>query len=171
MGTVKLFVLVVMPIVEIVTAVLVARWIGLGWTILALIALSAIGVWQIKVQGLAAWRTARGDLVAGSSPAPAVLDGGLRFVGAVLLALPGFVSAVVGLVFLIGPIRNRASRTTGAWVVRRFRMPFVVVSDDRATGWAFTSSRRARTVDVEGWEEPLADPDRPALAPGDRDES
>lgn len=160
----KLFVLVVMPILEIVTAYFVAQWIGVGWMFLALIALSVIGMWQIKVQGLAAWRSARRDVLDGSSPAPAAVDGVLRFLGALLLALPGFLSAVVGIGLLVGPIRNRASREAGAWAVRRLRMPFVVVSGESTTGWAFRSDREPEVVDVEGWEDPAGRPtDLPSL--------
>lgn len=164
-GQMRFFLLVVMPVVEVAVAYLVGRWVGFGWMVLALIVLSGIGIWQIKVQGLAAWRNARGDVLDGSSPAPAAVDGALRFLGAVLLALPGFVSALVGLILLIAPIRNRASRRTGAWVVRRMRIPFVVVSSEGTTGWTFRSSRNSGVVDVEGWEEPAGPRDAPELSP------
>lgn len=162
----KYFLFVVMPILEILTAYLVARWIGLGSMLLVLIALSVSGIWQIKVQGSAAWRTARRDLERGGSPAPAAIDGVLRFLGALLLAVPGFLSAALGLVFLIGPVRNRASRGAGAWVVRRFGMPLVVVAGDGTTGWAFRSRRASEVVDVDGWEDPdTPGPERPAVSP------
>ncbi len=167
----KAFLFVVMPIAEIVTAWVVARWIGIGWMILALIVLSLLGVWQIKVQGIAAWRSARHDVEQGSSPAPAALDGVLRFLGALLLALPGFLTAVTGLVLLISPIRNRASRGAGAWAVRRLRMPFVVVTGDATTGWVFRSDRHPGVVDVEGWESDAGRSERPTLPPSDESRS
>lgn len=159
----KFFVLVVAPIVEIVVAAVVAHFIGWGWTMLALVALSALGVWQIKVQGFAAWAGARQDLADGGSPAPSVLDGALGLVGAVLLAAPGFVSGIVGSVLLVRATRAIASRRAGSWVVARFGLPFVVVSGDNSTGWRFGSPDEPDYVDVDGWEEPVAASDRRQL--------
>lgn len=149
----KYFFFVVVPIVEIVAAAVVAHFLGWSWTILALVVLTFVGAWQVKVQGLAAWRTASGELNAGASPAPAVLDGALRLVGAVLLTLPGFVTAVAGMLLLIAPTRRLSARHLGGWVVSRFHMPFVVVGDDRAAGWRFRSDSEPDYVDVEGWED------------------
>ncbi len=149
----KYFFFVVVPIIEIVVAAVVAHFIGWDWTILALVVLSLLGAWQVKVQGLAAWRTASRELHEGASPAPAVLDGALRLVGAVLVTLPGFVSAVVGGLLLLGPARSLTGRHLGSWVVSRFRMPFVVVGDDAAAGWRFRSNAEPEYVDVDSWEE------------------
>lgn len=167
----KFFLFVVVPIVEIVAAAIVAHFIGWGWTVLALVALSLIGAWQIKVQGLAAWRSARVELADGAALAPAALDGALRLVGAVLLAAPGFVTALVGAGLLVHPARRVAARSTGQWVVTRFAVPFVVVSDDAAAGWRFRSASEPDVVDVEGWEEPHpsgGDGSHPMLTPGPR---
>ncbi len=144
---------VVVPIVEIVVAAVVAHFIGWDWTILLLVVLSLVGAWQVKVQGLAAWRTASRELHEGASPAPAVLDGALRLVGAVLLTLPGFVSAVIGAALLIPSARSLTGRRLGGWVVSRFRMPFVVVGDDAAAGWRFRANSEPDYVDVDSWEE------------------
>jgi UPF0716 protein FxsA len=149
----KYFFFVVVPIVEIVAAAVVAHFVGWSWTILALVLLSFVGAWQVKVQGLAAWRTASRELRDGASPAPTVLDGALRLVGAVLLTVPGFVTAVAGLLLLIGPARRVSGRHLGGWVVSKFHMPFVVVGDDRAAGWRFRSRSEPDYVDVEGWED------------------
>lgn len=150
----KYFLFVVLPIVEIVVAAVVAHFVGWDWTILALVLLSLVGAWQIKVQGLAAWRTAAAELHDGAAPAPAVLDGALRLVGAVLLTAPGFVTALVGLVLLMRPARRATGRRVGGWVVTRFHVPFVVVGDDAAAGWRFRSSSEPEYVDVQGWEDP-----------------
>ncbi|HET8931636.1 MAG TPA: FxsA family protein [Acidimicrobiales bacterium] len=149
----KYFFFVVVPIVEIVAAAVVAHFVGWSWTILALVVLTFVGAWQVKVQGLAAWRTASRELSDGASPAPAVLDGALRLVGAVLLTIPGFVTAAAAILLLIAPARRVSARHIGGWVVSRFGMPFVVVGDDRAAGWRFRSRSEPDYVDVEGWED------------------
>lgn len=150
---VKYFLFVVVPIVELVVAAVVAHFVGWDWTILTLVVLTFVGAWQVKVQGLAAWRTATRELHEGASPAPAVLDGALRLVGAVLLTVPGFVSALIGALLLVPSARSLTGRRLGGWVVSRFRMPFVVVGDDAAAGWRFRSHTEPDYVDVDSWEE------------------
>ena len=164
----KIVLFVVIPLIEIVAAFIAAHFIGWGWTVLALLVLSCLGAWQVKVQGLAAWRTASREIAEGASPAPAVLDGVIRLVGALLVSLPGFVSAIIGGLLLASPVRRLTSRRAGFWVVTKFRMPFVVVQDDAAAGWRFRSSSEPDYVDVDGWED-STDPDavnRPMLRPG-----
>lgn len=160
---------VVVPIVEIVAAAVVAHFIGWAAAILALVVLSLLGMWQIKVQGIAAWQTAYREFAEGASPGPTVLDGAMRLTGAVLLAAPGFVSALIGGILLIRPARSVASRHAGGWIVTRFGLPFVVVRDDGVTGWRFGATWEADVVDVEGWEDPPAPTtvSRPTLPPGE----
>ncbi|MBS1847058.1 MAG: FxsA family protein [Actinobacteria bacterium] len=160
--------LVVVPIVEIVAAAIVAHFVGWATTVLALVVLSLLGAWQLKVQGLAAWATARNEVADGAPPAPAVLDGVLRFLGAVLLAAPGFVTALIGAILLVRPARRLTGRRAGHWVIDRFSIPFVVVSDEGAAGWKFRSKSEPDVVDVDSWEDATASvrSDREMLTPG-----
>lgn len=139
------------PIVEIVVAAVVAHVLGWLLTLLALIALSGLGLWQIKVQGFAAWRQASRQIAVGEAPGFAILDGALRVLGAVLLVLPGFCSAFVGLALLIASSRNIITKKSGAWLVSRFSEPLFVVSNGR-----FGSGHGDGIVDVDGWEEASA---------------
>ena len=80
-------------------------------------------------------------------------------------------TALVGAGLLVHPARRVAARSTGQWVVTRFAVPFVVVSDDAAAGWRFRSASEPDVVDVEGWEEPEpsgGDGPHPMLTPGPR---
>ena len=96
---------VVVPIVELFVFVQVAQWIG-GWeALLLLLAISLLGVWLVKAQGVAVYRQGRTDLAAQRVPGRAIVDGLLIFAAGVLLLIPGFVTAIVGLVLLIPPTR------------------------------------------------------------------
>lgn len=150
----KVALFVIAPILEIIAAAFVAHFIGWGPTVLLLAVASLIGMWQIKVQGLAAWRSARREIIDGAAPAPSVLDGALRLIGAVLLTLPGFLSAIVGSALLARPARRIVAKGAGIWVIGRFGIPFVVVSDDTTSGWRFRSTSEPDYVDVDGWEDP-----------------
>ncbi len=136
------------PIIEIVVAAVVAHAVGWLVTLLVLIALSGLGLWQIKVQGFAAWRQASRQIALGEAPGFAILDGALRVLGAALLVLPGFCSAFVGLALLVGSSRNVIAKKSGAWLVSRFSEPLFVVSNGR-----FGSGHGDGIVDVDGWED------------------
>lgn len=97
--------LVIVPIVELAVFVQVAQWIG-GWEALfLLLAISLLGVWLVKSQGVAVYRKGRADMAAGKVPGRAIVDGLLIFVAGVLLLVPGFVTAVAGLALLLPPTR------------------------------------------------------------------
>lgn len=158
-----LLLLVVLPILEIIGAFIVAHFIGWWPTLSLLLVLSLLGGWQIKVQGIGAWRRAREEVRAGRSPARSALDGGLRLTGALLLAVPGFVSSLIAIPFLLSPSRKALAGQAEAWTVGRWRVPFMVVSGVRRAGGTVIRTRSSsRVVDVDGWEDPGHDPTRGA---------
>ena len=57
---------VVVPLVEIYVLVQVGQVVGVGWTILLLIALSALGAWLVRREGARAWRALRLTLQRGT---------------------------------------------------------------------------------------------------------
>lgn len=150
-----LLLLVVMPILEIIAAFAVAHLIGWWPTLGLLLVLSLLGGWALKVQGVGAWRRAREAVRTGRSPGRAVLDGGLRLTGALLLAAPGFVSALLSLPFLLAPTRRKIAGQAETWTVGRLRIPFMVVGGVGRAGGAVIRSRSGGVVDVDGWEDPV----------------
>ena len=153
-------ILIAVPILEIVAAALVAHLIGWWPTIGLLVLASLLGIWQLKIQGLGAMapRTRRAPRrsVARSI---ACLDGGLRLFGALLLALPGFLTALASLPFLLAPTRRVVAGHAEAWSIGRLRVPFMVVTTVSDAGGTVIRRRRNNgAVDVEGWEVPVHDP-------------
>ncbi|MFM8303392.1 MAG: FxsA family protein [Actinomycetota bacterium] len=100
---------VMVPVIEIAVFVQVAEWIG-GWpALLLLLAVSLLGVVLLKTQGVAVFRQGRAELAARRIPGRALVDGLLLFAAALALLVPGFVTAVVGLVLLV-PLTRRPLR-------------------------------------------------------------
>jgi len=101
--TAVLFVLYL--VVEIAAFVGLAQLIGAGWALLALIAVSGVGLLLLGAQGRRVFdrfrRAARGEVTAES----AVADGLLVATGSVLLFVPGLVTGLVGLLALFPPTR------------------------------------------------------------------
>ncbi|WP_242612917.1 FxsA family protein [Janibacter limosus] len=111
--------LVLWVVLEVAVLIAVGRWIGFWPTLLLVIALSALGAWLLRREGRRTWQALRTALRSGQMPSREIADAVLVFVGGVLLTLPGFVSAVVGLVFVLPLTRPVARIGLEALVARR----------------------------------------------------
>jgi UPF0716 protein FxsA len=104
---------------EITVFVLVGNAIGAGWTLLALAAICLAGLVLLRREGIRGWRRFRAAAEAGRPPGEQVTDGLVGLAGALLLAVPGFVTAAAGLLLLLPPLRGVARRAVEASMARR----------------------------------------------------
>jgi UPF0716 protein FxsA len=121
-----------LALVELIVFVLVAGWIGIGWTILATLATSALGWVLLARQGVKALADLR-DRARSRRPAGRELgDAGLVAVGGLLMVLPGFVGDLIGLLCLLpptrGPIRAGLARLAVSRMPTHLRGPVRVES-------------------------------------------
>jgi UPF0716 protein FxsA len=86
---------------EVVVYVLVASWIGLGWTVLATLATSALGWVLLARQGTRALGELRLRAEEHRAPGRALEDAGLIALGGLLMVLPGFIGDLLGLLCLL----------------------------------------------------------------------
>src|SRR5262245_6602603 len=93
--------LLVTVLAEIAVLALAIRWIGVGWTVLLVLATSLLGGWLLRREGGRAWRRFREAAQAGRAPGAEASDGVLGLVGAILLILPGFLTDLAGLALLL----------------------------------------------------------------------
>ena len=100
---VALFILV--PIAELAVIIQVGQAIGVWWTIALLVVDSILGSLLMRSQGRAAWRRFNDAVGNARVPAREVADGVLVIFGGALLLTPGFLSDIVGLLFLLPPTR------------------------------------------------------------------
>jgi UPF0716 protein FxsA len=96
---------IAVPIAELAVIIQVGQAIGAWWTIAILVADSILGAVLMRSQGRAAWRRFNAALRAGRVPAREVADGVLVIFGGALLLTPGFLTDIVGLLFLLPPTR------------------------------------------------------------------
>jgi UPF0716 protein FxsA len=111
--------LVLVPIAEIAVLIAVGRQIGPGWTILLVLATSALGAWLLRREGGRAWRAFQADLGERRPPGRTATDGLLVLVGGIFMLVPGFVSDVIGLFLILPPTRAVAGRLVQHQVARR----------------------------------------------------
>ncbi len=101
-----LFVLfVVVPLVELYVIITVAHLIGVFPTIAVLLAVTFLGAWLVKREGLGVMRRMQATVARGEVPTAEMVDGGLLLAAGTLCLVPGFVSDAVGLLLLTPPVR------------------------------------------------------------------
>ena len=127
LGLIVLF--LVIPIAELYAIYKVGDAIGVPWTFLLLAADSVIGALLLRSQGRAVWRRFNEALATGRMPHREVQDGILVIFGGAFLITPGFLTDIVGLLFLIPPTRGLVRRL-GMRVLRR-RMELRVAAAGR----------------------------------------
>jgi UPF0716 protein FxsA len=93
-------------IVEIAAVAAVAWAIGIGWTILLLVAGAVAGALLARHEGAKAWRALSGRVRSGESPDAELTDGMLIGAGGVLILTPGFISDLAGFGVLLPPTRG-----------------------------------------------------------------
>jgi UPF0716 protein FxsA len=97
--------LIIVPVVELFVIVQVAQWIGVWETLFLLVAVSLLGAWMVKIQGLGVVRRIADDWRNRRVPAGSLVDGVLLLVAGTLLLIPGFVTDILGLILLVPFLR------------------------------------------------------------------
>lgn len=93
-------------VVELVLLGVLVWLIGAAWTIGLLIGKSVVGYLLARRIGRRGWRQFRTALDSGRPPGRQGTDAAVGFAGAMLVLLGGFLSAVVGLLMLVPPVRR-----------------------------------------------------------------
>ena len=118
---------ILVPLAELAVLIAVGDWIGLVPTLILLLAVSVVGAWLAKREGLAAWRRFQLALTEGRMPAVEVADGAMILLAGALLLTPGFLSDVIGVLLLLPPTRALARRVAPRLAEWRLRRRVVMV--------------------------------------------
>ena len=109
----------VVPVIEIYLIIKTGQVIGPLPTVILLLAISSAGAWLVRAQGFQTLRSIRNELAQGRLPAAQLLDGAMVLVGGVLLLTPGFLTDLLGLLFLMPITLPFIKRLVGSWLQRR----------------------------------------------------
>ncbi len=142
---------IVVPIVELYVIIQIGSLIGVWPTIALLLADAVLGSLLLRHQGRGAWRRFNEALAQRRFPGREVADGLLIVIGGTLLLTPGFVTDIVGLLFLIPPTRAIIRRLMRRYVGHRF----VVVGGDMPGPRSGGGSRTAYDFDTDAEEVPV----------------
>ncbi|RUO29415.1 hypothetical protein CWE12_10590 [Aliidiomarina sedimenti] len=101
-----LLLFIAVPIVEIAVLLQVGDLIGGLNTLVVIILTAVIGALLVKQQGIQNWMRMQSKMARGQMPGEEMAGGLLIFLAGVLLITPGFVTDVIGLLFLLPPTRS-----------------------------------------------------------------
>jgi len=104
---------------EITSFVVVAEQIGFLWALAILIVVSALGPFIVRRVGLGVVAHTQERLARGEVPTRELLDGLVVLIGGVMICVPGFIGDALGLLLMIGPVRNLVIRAAGHRLARR----------------------------------------------------
>lgn len=105
-----LLVLIALPVIEIVVLLQVGSLLGGLNTLVLIVATAALGLLLVKQQGMQNWVLMQQKLATGEAPGIEILSGVLIFFAGVMLIVPGFVTDVIGLIFVLPPTRQVIAR-------------------------------------------------------------
>lgn len=93
--------IVAVIIAEIALFITLGNQVGVLPTLFIIVATGALGIFLARKEGFQAVRNLQASLQARQAPGPAVLDAMCVFIGGILLILPGFLTDIMGLVFIL----------------------------------------------------------------------
>jgi UPF0716 protein FxsA len=150
---------IVVPIVELYVIIQIGSLIGVWPTIALLLADAVLGSLLLRHQGRGAWRRFNAALAERRFPGREVADGLLIAIGGTLLLTPGFVTDILGAIFLIPPTRAIVRRLLRGYMGKRF----TVIGAPGPSG----SPSASRSYDFDATAEEITPEGAPAL-PDDR---
>lgn len=101
-----LFGLLALVFAEIAIFIVIGNAIGVFYTLLLIIFTSVAGLLIAKKRGTKSIQDIQKSMQQGQPPAVPVIETFMIFVGGILLALPGFITDILGLLFVSGITRN-----------------------------------------------------------------
>ncbi|MER2121902.1 MAG: FxsA family protein [Solibacillus sp.] len=101
-----LFGLLALVFAEIAVFIVIGNAIGVFYTLLLIIFTSIAGLLIAKKRGTKSIQDIQKSMQQGQPPAVPVIETFMIFVGGILLALPGFITDIIGLLFVSGITRN-----------------------------------------------------------------
>jgi UPF0716 protein FxsA len=115
-----LLILLGIAFLEAIVLVVIGKLIGIGPTILLLFGSAILGTYLARREGIRTYISAIRQMQAGYFPGDAVVEGFCILIGGILLFLPGFVTDLIGLIFLIPFTRKKIKNYFIAWLRRKW---------------------------------------------------
>lgn len=101
------FLMLIVPLTEIIVFIIVGQWIGVFPTIALVILTAVTGASLLRHQGLGLALKIRSEIEAGRAPGRDLANGAMMLVAGVLLLTPGFVTDTLGFLLFVPQVRDK----------------------------------------------------------------
>ena len=119
---------VVYSLAELALLIVIGQKMGVLNTLLLIVATSIFGIYVAKNKGMHSVQKVKDSLANGEAPGPAVIDAMLNFSGGLLLALPGFLTDILGLLLLLPFTRKMFQPIVFYWMRKKMKnSQFIIV--------------------------------------------
>lgn len=113
------FIFSTVTLLELAILVPLAQWMGIGATILLVLATGVLGAWLARREGLRALQRFREQANQGKAPTEPMLDGVAILAAAIFLMTPGVLTDILGVVLLLPigrvPLKKYLRQKGNAW--------------------------------------------------------
>ncbi len=110
LAVILLLLFILVPAGEIAVLIKVGGVIGVGWTLVLILATAFLGSALIRRQGLGLIAKARREVDQGRPPVREAFSGLCLVVGGLMLLTPGFITDTLGFILLLPPVQNALRR-------------------------------------------------------------
>ncbi len=131
-----LILFITVPLVEMIILIEVGGLIGAIPTVGLVVLTATIGLWLLKLEGIATLARVQEKLNQGQIPETELLEGIMLLVGGALLLTPGFITDAMGFTCLLPGLRRPIAR----WIIRQGVLKAINVS-----GRSFQGDRPPQT--------------------------
>jgi len=114
-----LILLIVVPVVELYILIEIGQQIGAFTTIGIIVLTGIVGAYLVKNQGFMILRKIQHDLSQGILPGDSLLQGIIILAGGIFLLTPGFITDIIGFIFLIPISREIVKKYLLIWLKRK----------------------------------------------------
>jgi UPF0716 protein FxsA len=132
---IALIIFIVVPLVEMVVLIQVGGLIGAIPTVALVVLTATLGIWLLKLEGLATLARVQQKLDQGQIPETELLEGIMLLVGGALLLTPGFITDAMGFTCLLPGLRRPLAR----WIIHRGVLRAMNISGSSFTSGTFSS--------------------------------
>jgi UPF0716 protein FxsA len=145
-------VFLVVPILELWGILTVADQIGVPETILLLVGIALLGSYLMKRAGLGVLRRISDRTAKGEVPTDELVDGGLILAAGALMLTPGFLTDIIGILFLAPPTRALFRPPVKRWAERKVKAQVTLLGAPWSGAGAPAGGEDGGFVDVHGYE-------------------
>ena len=143
---------ILVPLIELMLLIQLAKYTSLATTIMLVIVTGILGSWLARREGVMTWFRFQTALAEGRAPSQEIQDGLMIVFAAALLLTPGLLTDALGFTLLLPQGRELVRRTLLKRYMQRFKVHFHTPNDFESEPLNRTARDSSFTIDADSFE-------------------